>query len=216
MTARIPEVECGRHSSVRPEKASSTQAPSAEPSRLRVDFAAARTSLSTMRPSGPVPLTFARSTPSSLQPCAQQARPLHARFIGLFVALAEALTRGRPSSFLLGGAVSFSVSSPAQVFPSSAFDSCSSLVRLLRLLFLGCSSSSARFLAFGADERDLVADVNLAAFLDENFRERPVLRRLPFHGRLVGLDLRQHFACRNLVALLFLPRRRESPRSSCR
>ena len=63
-----------------------------------------------------------------------------------------------------------------------------------------------RFLAFSTDEGDLVADVYLAAFLDVNFRERPVFRRFPFHRRLVGFDLGKHFAGGNLVSLLFLPR----------
>src|SRR5437899_1924868 len=51
-----------------------------------------------------------------------------------------------------------------------------------------------RFLAFTIDERDSVADVHLAAFFDVNFCERPVLRRFPFHCRLIRLDLGEHFA----------------------
>src|SRR5207302_10284458 len=39
------------------------------------------------------------------------------------------------------------------------------------------------FLAFPADERDLVADVHLPAFLDVNFSECSILGRFPFHRR---------------------------------
>src|SRR6266496_2038670 len=63
-----------------------------------------------------------------------------------------------------------------------------------------------RFLALTTDECDLVADVYLATFLDVNFGKRPILRRFPFHRRLVCLDFGEHFASRNLIALLFLPR----------
>src|SRR5438093_384652 len=63
-----------------------------------------------------------------------------------------------------------------------------------------------RFFALTTDERDLVADVYLATFFDVNFGERPILRRFPFHRRLVGLDFGEHLASRNLIALLFLPR----------
>src|SRR6266550_8973030 len=63
-----------------------------------------------------------------------------------------------------------------------------------------------RFLALSTDERDLVADVYLAAFFDINLGKRSIFGRLPFHRRLVGLDLGEHFAGRNVVALLLFPR----------
>src|SRR5256714_1689931 len=90
----------------------------------------------------------------------------------------------------------------------------------LRLLFLFCRSFLflrfrlrvfflfflRRGFSFAADERDLLANLDLPAFFDVNLRQRPVLGRFPFHRRLVGLDLGNHFAGRDLVALLFLPR----------
>jgi hypothetical protein len=51
-----------------------------------------------------------------------------------------------------------------------------------------------RFFPFATDERNLVADVYLAAFFDVDFSERSIFRRFPFHRRLVGLDLGEHFA----------------------
>src|ERR1022692_524011 len=47
---------------------------------------------------------------------------------------------------------------------------------------------------FFSDERDLVADIYLAAFFDINLGQRSVLRRFPFHRRLVGLNFREHVA----------------------
>src|SRR5207249_3606168 len=74
------------------------------------------------------------------------------------------------------------------------------------LFFFGRFFLLRSFFAFSADERDLVADVHLPAFFKINFGERAILGRFPFHGRLVGFDLSNHFAGRNFVALLFLPR----------
>ena len=68
------------------------------------------------------------------------------------------------------------------------------------------------FFTFFANERDLVADIYLSAFLDVDFGERAVLGRFPFHCRLVGLDLGQDLTGRNFVALLFLPRNERSLR----
>src|SRR5262249_45343477 len=62
-----------------------------------------------------------------------------------------------------------------------------------------------RFFAFTTDKSDSVPHVYLAAFLDINLREGSVLGRFPFHCRFIGLNLRQHFAGRNLIALLFFP-----------
>src|SRR5207302_4075511 len=62
-----------------------------------------------------------------------------------------------------------------------------------------------RFFAFSADERNLIADVHLAAFFDVNFGERSVLGRFPFHCRLVSFDLRDHITGRNFVALFLFP-----------
>src|SRR6266576_1506969 len=51
------------------------------------------------------------------------------------------------------------------------------------ICFLWC------FLTFTTDERDSVADVHLATFFDINFCQRPILRRFPFHCRLIRLNL---------------------------
>ena len=57
-----------------------------------------------------------------------------------------------------------------------------------------------------ANERDPVTDIYFAAFFHVNLAKRSILRRFPFHRCLVGLDFGEHFASRNPVALLFLPR----------
>src|SRR5213080_118703 len=62
------------------------------------------------------------------------------------------------------------------------------------------------FLTFTSDEANIVADVHLAALLHVNFSEGSVFGRFPFHRRLVCLNLSEHFASRDLIALLFLPR----------
>jgi hypothetical protein len=62
-----------------------------------------------------------------------------------------------------------------------------------------------RFLAFASNERNLIADVYLAAFLDINFGERSVFGGFPFHGCLIGLDFGEHFTSGDFVPLLFLP-----------
>src|SRR2546423_1904899 len=99
----------------------------------------------------------------------------------------------------------------------------------LRLLFLFCRSFLflrfrlrvfflfflRRGFSFAADERDLFANLDLPAFFDVNLRQRPVLGRFPFHRRLVGLDLGDHFAGCDLVAFLFLPRDESSFRHRC-
>src|SRR5437762_12385203 len=72
--------------------------------------------------------------------------------------------------------------------------------RLFFLFFLRCCFS------FSADERDLLANLNLTALFDVNLGQSSVLGRLPFHGRLVGFNLSDHFARGNLVALLLFPR----------
>ena len=74
-------------------------------------------------------------------------------------------------------------------------------LRLFGFLFLFRS-----FLALFADERDLIADVNLAPFCDINFSERAVLGRFPFHRCLVRFNFSDHFAGRNFVALFLFPR----------
>src|SRR5439155_13851594 len=62
------------------------------------------------------------------------------------------------------------------------------------------------FFAFTGNETDFVANIHLATFFNINFGERSIFGRFPFHRRLIGLDLGQHFAGRNFVALLLLPR----------
>src|SRR6266542_4434857 len=135
------------------------------------DLAAERTSVSVTRPSGPVPFTLERSTPSSA---------------AIRRATGDAFTRA--SSGCGGSRAGCAGDTPA---------STGSFFLLFRL---------RRFLALTTDECDLVADVYLATFLDVNFGKRPILRRFPFHRRLVCLDFGEHFASRNLIALLFLPR----------
>src|SRR5438105_4191066 len=74
------------------------------------------------------------------------------------------------------------------------------------LFFFGRFFLLWSFLALSADEPDLVADLHLPAFFNINFGECAVLWRFPFHRRLVGFDLGNHFAGRNFVALFLLPR----------
>src|SRR5687768_4564838 len=75
--------------------------------------------------------------------------------------------------------------------------------RLLLFLFRWSHRSC---LTFATDKGDLVAHVHLAAFFDVNLGQRPVFRRLPFHRRLVRLDLGNDVARRNLIALFLFPR----------
>jgi hypothetical protein len=48
--------------------------------------------------------------------------------------------------------------------------------------------------SFFSNERNLVADIYLTAFFDINFSECSVLRRFPFHRRLVGFNFGEHVA----------------------
>src|SRR6266480_2307343 len=182
------------------------------------DFAAARTSVSVIRPLGPVPFTLERSTPSSA---------------AIRRATGDAFTRA--SSGCDGSRAGCAGDTPASTgvsslsafggtpfFPSSSafgffffffllFGFCFFLFFGLWLIpFFFCRffllPFFGRFLAFATNERNLVADVYFATFFDVNFRERPILRRFPFHGRLVGLDFGEHFTGRYFIALLFLPR----------
>src|SRR6266704_2281896 len=156
------------------------------------DFAAARTSVSVTRPSGPVPFTLEISTPSSA---------------AIRRATGDAFTRASSG---------FSIAGIRFWFLRFFFLFYFLFLRLLFFLFLFFGFRlflfffllllSWRFLAFTADERDFVANVYLAAFFHINFGERAVLGRFPFHGRLVSLDFGEHFAGGNLIALLFLPR----------
>src|SRR4029077_20820790 len=86
------------------------------------------------------------------------------------------------------------------------------LLRLVRLLFLFFFFRFflllffRRFLGFPTDKRDFISDIYLAAFFDIDLGQPSVFGRFPFHCRLVRLNLREHFAGRNLVALFFPPR----------
>ena len=62
-----------------------------------------------------------------------------------------------------------------------------------------------RFFAFCADERDPVAHVHFSAFLDVDLFQDAVVGRFPFHRRLIGLDLGQHFAGSHLIADFLFP-----------
>src|SRR5713101_59721 len=144
------------------------------------DFAAARTSVSVTRPSGPVPFTLARSTPSS----AATRR-----------ATGDALTRA--SSVRAGGFFFFLSRRGLFRFFFGLF------FLFFRFLFFFFFWS---FLAFAADKRDFIANVHLPAFFDVNFGERSVLGRFPFHRRFVGFDFSNDFAGRNFVAFFLFPR----------
>src|SRR6266403_112946 len=156
------------------------------PAATGCDFAAARTSVSVTRPSGPVPFTLERSTPSS----AASRR-----------ATGDALTRA--SSPCRGSRVGCAAGTPASTALSFFRLNFPGLFvwRLHRFFFF----LFRRFFTLTANERDLVADVYLAPFFHINFGKRTILRRFPFHGRLVSLDFGDYVASRNLVAFLFLP-----------
>ena len=65
---------------------------------------------------------------------------------------------------------------------------------------------AANIFAFRQNHRDRRIDGDIrAAFGHENFSERAFVRRLHFHGRLVGLDLGDHVARFDLVALFLEP-----------
>ena len=178
-----------------------------------LDFAAARTSVSVTRPSGPVPLTVRKIDALFGRNASREWRSLHSRFPSLPLRSAASRRRG----FLLSR---FRPScSPAAAPSRLLFLGGRRLLRLgLRFLFwrsflfffrfrLRLLSSFFGFgrscFAFAADERDLVAHVHLAAFLDVNFRERSVLGRFPFHRRLVGLDFGDDVTRRTLSPFFF-------------
>ena len=65
-----------------------------------------------------------------------------------------------------------------------------------RWLILGRSGLllSCYCFALLTDERDLVAHIHLAALFNVYFRQGSVFGRFPFHRRLIGFDLSNHFA----------------------
>jgi hypothetical protein len=74
---------------------------------------------------------------------------------------------------------------------------------LLRRL---CRLDRHLVLAFAEDHRDRRIDRNIgSAFGHQDLAERALVRRLDFHRRLVGFDLRNHVARFNLVALFLQP-----------
>src|SRR6266481_2256703 len=150
------------------------------------DFAAARTSVSVTRPSGPVPFTLARLTPSS----AATRR-----------ATGDALTRAssvRAGLTLASTSFFFFFLSRRGLF--RFFFGLLFLFFWFLFFFFFWS-----FLPFAADKRDFIANVHLPAFFHVNFGERSVLGRFPFHRRLVGFDFSNDFAGRNFVALFLFP-----------
>ena len=79
----------------------------------------------------------------------------------------------------------------------------------LRSAFAAAAAARARrlhILAVAGEHRDHIVDRNvLRAFGHQDLRDRALVDRLDFHGRLVGLDLRDHVAGLDLVALFLEP-----------
>src|SRR4030095_13755137 len=161
------------------------------------DLAAARTSVSVTRPSGPVPFTLERSTPSSAA-IRRATGDAFTRASSVFSIFGAGFSGAALFSAFGGAAFFSSFSSVIGVssFGCSAFFGFSSFFSSLAFGFSSFSSFSfffffffGCFLIFTTDKGNPVAHVYLAALLYINLGQGSVLGGFPFHRRLVGLNL---------------------------